>query len=277
MATSSLFGDADPRRAKTGSDEGDRSLLTAERRMRIAELVLRQGVVYIEELARLFRVSHVTIRNDLDLLAREGVLVRDRGGAVANTRATLTTAFNQRAELNLDPKRRIGYAAAQLVSRGDTIILDAGTTTMEMAKCLVNESPLTVVTTALNVAMQVGCLPDVHVLLIGGSLSRTTISTIGPHATQHLNDLLVQKAFIGTHALDEGGLIDLSIEVAQVKRAMIQAAREVILLADSSKWGRAGFAKVLTLSSIHTIITDDNLPPEARTAIARQGIRLIVA
>jgi DeoR family transcriptional regulator of aga operon len=234
-------------------------------------------VVRTEELARLFSVSPVTIRSDLDLLAKEGVLVRDRGGAVVNTNTVLTIAFNQRAELNLDEKRRIGQAAARLVVPGDTIIMDAGTTTMEMSKVLTDINPLTVVTNALNVAMQMGSVREVNVILIGGSLNRDTISIIGPTAAAHLHDLVVQKAFIGVHAFDEDGLTDLSIEVSQVKRAMIQAARQVILLADSSKWRKVGFAKVARLASLSTIVTDTGLPDDARAAIQRMGIELILA
>jgi DeoR/GlpR family transcriptional regulator of sugar metabolism len=257
--------------------EDGHSLLAAERRARIGALAARQGVVRTEELSRLFGVSPVTIRSDLDMLAKEGVLVRDRGGAVVNTNTALTTAFNQRAEENLGEKHRIGQVAARLVSPGDTVILDAGTTVMEMAKLLTDVTPLTAVTNALNVAMQMGSVRDVNVILIGGSLNRDTISIIGPTAAQHLHDLIVQKAFIGIHAFDEDGLLDLSIEVAQVKRAMIHAARQVVLLADSSKWRKVGFAKVGLLSAVRTIVSDTKLPEDARAAIQRMGIELILA
>jgi DeoR family transcriptional regulator of aga operon len=257
--------------------EESHSLLAAERRARIGALATRQGVVRTEELARIFSVSPVTIRSDLDMLAKEGLLVRDRGGAVVNTNTALTTAFNQRAELNLEEKQRIGQAAARLVVPGDTVIMDAGTTTMEMAKALTDVTPLTVVTNALNVAMQMGSVRDVNVILIGGSLNRDTISIIGPTATQHLLDLVVQKAFIGIHAFDEDGLTDPSIEVSQVKRAMIQAARQVILLVDSSKWHKVGFAKVARLAAVSTIVSDIGLPEDARAAIQRAGVELILA
>jgi DeoR/GlpR family transcriptional regulator of sugar metabolism len=164
-----------------------------------------------------------------------------------------------------------------LVVPGDTVILDAGTTTMEMSKALTDVTPLTVVTNALNVAMQMGSVRDVNVILIGGSLNRDTISIIGPTASQHLHDLIVQKAFVGIHAFDEDGLTDPSVEVSQVKRAMIEAARQVILLADSSKWRKVGFAKVARLASINTIVSDTGLPEEARAAIQRMGIELILA
>ena len=248
-----------------------------ERRARIAELVAQQRSVRVSELSNLFQVSEVTIRNDLDLLAKQGLLVRDRGGALANTQASLTIAFEQRAVLNQEEKRRIGDAAAQFVTPGDTIIIDAGTTTLEMARHLSNLSPLTVVTNALNVAVQVGTLPDAHVILVGGSLNRDTISTIGPHAERDLNDLLVNKVFLGIHAADlEAGLTDTSIEIAQIKRAMIRAGRQVILLADSSKWGRVAFAKVAPLEAVHVIVTDSGLPDDTRAACERLGIRLVV-
>jgi DeoR/GlpR family transcriptional regulator of sugar metabolism len=258
------------------SAENTNHMLASERRARIGTLAARQGVVRTEELSSLFGVSHVTIRNDLDLLAKQGVLIRDRGGAVVNTNTALTTAFNQRAELNLDEKRRISQAAARMVNPGDTVILDAGTTLMELAKLVMDVSPLTVVTNALNIAMQLGSSRQAHIVLIGGSLNRDTLSIIGPMASEHLLNLRVQKAFIGTHGVDADGLTDSSIEVAQVKRAMIQAAREIILLADSSKWRQVGFAKVVQLSAVTTIISDDKLPEEARAVIQRLGIELIL-
>jgi DeoR/GlpR family transcriptional regulator of sugar metabolism len=242
------------------------------------DLVAQRGLVRVSELSDLFHVSEVTIRDDLDLLTRRGILVRERGGAIANTNTTLATAFEQRASLNIEEKRRIGRAAAQLVNPGETIIMDAGTTIMEMAKALTNVSPLTVVTNALNVAIQVGAFSDVHVILVGGVISRETISTVGHHAERDLSDLVAQKVFLGAHTVElEAGVTSPSIEVAQVKRAMIRAGRQVILLADSSKWGRVTFAKVAPLSAIHTIVTDTNLPSDMRTAIERLGIQLILA
>lgn len=255
-----------------------KTLLAAERREQIALLLARQGVVRVGELSTTLGVSEVTVRNDLDEMAREGLLLRERGGAVTVSRTSLTIAFEQRASLNLDEKRRIGRAAAQLVKPRDTIILDAGTTVMEMAKSLNSVSPLTVVTNALNVTTVLGALPDVDVIQVGGSLSRDTISTVGAHAERTLGELVVSKAFLGTHAMDlVAGVTDTSIEIAQVKQAMIRAARQVILLADSSKWGQIAFAKVAPLRAIHTMVTDSNLTQEARIAIERMGIELILA
>lgn len=253
-------------------------LLGAERRARIGEILMQQGTVRVTELSELFGVSEVTVRADLDQMAAEGRLLRDRGGAVLlSSYPRLLTAFEQRASICAEEKRRIGYAAARLVSPNDTIILDAGTTLMEMAKNL-KVAPLTVVTNALNVATQVGSVPDVNVIVVGGALNQETISTLGTQAERNLNDVIVQKAFLGTHALElEAGVTEISIDAAQLKQAMIRAARQVILLADSSKWGRVAFARVLPLSGVHTIVTDSNSPQETRAAIEELGVTLIVA
>jgi DeoR family transcriptional regulator, aga operon transcriptional repressor len=254
------------------------SLLAAERRNRIAEMVARQGVVRVGELSETFRVSEVTIRSDLDLLARQGLVVRDRGGAVANLRAGLAVAFEQRAALNQEEKRRIGRAAAQLVQPGDTIIMDAGSTMLEMARCLGNVAPLTVVTNALNVATELGSFPDVHVILVGGSLDRATISAVGPHAIRDFCEYVVPKVFLGVHALDPvAGLTDCSIEIAEMKRTLIGVARQVTLLADAGKWGRVGLVKVAPLSAVQTIVSDAGLPAEAQAAVRELGIGLLLA
>ncbi|MGH2550657.1 MAG: DeoR/GlpR family DNA-binding transcription regulator [Thermomicrobiales bacterium] len=255
-----------------------KGLLARDRRERIAQLLQRQRFVRVDELSQMFQVSEVTIRNDLDSMEKQRLLVRDHGGALANSELPLTVGFGERAVICAEEKRRIGEAAAKLVNPGDIIILDAGTTVMEMARSLAGISPLTVVTGAMNVATLMGSYPDVSVIVIGGSLERNTISTYGAMAERNMSDLVAQKVFLGIHAFElETGMTDTSIDIVQVKRAMVRAAREVIVLADSTKWARVAFVKVAPLAVASTIITDSNLPAEARSAIADQGINLIVA
>ncbi len=250
------------------------------RREQIAELVLRNGAVHISELTQLYGVSEVTIRHDLDLLASQGVVVRKRGGALANLNTSLASAFDQRSDVNLAAKQRIGECAARLVEPGDTIIMDAGSTVLEMAKSLREVTSLTVVTTALNVANRVGRIPGCHVILLGGSLSIETISTVGSLAERDLHDLVVSKLFLGAHTVDlDLGIVDSSIEVARVKRAMTEAAREVILLADSSKWEahrHEAFVRVVPLTAIHRIITDSALPNDMQNTLKRMRIDLSI-
>lgn len=251
------------------------SLLTAERRVRIGELLARNGSVRVNELSRLFRVTEVTVRSDLDAMARSGLLVRDRGGAIAHTSTSLSTAFEKRALEHAEQKRRIGRAAAALVEDGETVILDAGSTVMEMARNMPALKSLTVVTTGLNIAAQVGAVPGVHVLVAGGFLSPETVSTVGAIAERDLENLIVDKLFLSTQAFNaESGLTDVSLDVARVKAAMIRSARRTFLLADSSKWGLSMFAKVAPLTEIDVLITDNALPKAARKSIQNFAIEL---
>lgn len=252
--------------------------MTLQRRIRIVELLRERGVVRVGELAALFQTSEVTIRNDLTQLEREGQLIRDRGGAIASgskRQITSLLALEHRARLQTEEKQRIGRAAAQLVNPGDTIIMDAGTTVVEMARHLAGISSLTVVTNALNVAVEVAAATDARLILLGGTVNREASSTVGPIAEQTLSELTVQKVFLGTQAFDfDHGLTDTTIEIAQVKRAMIRSARQTILLSDSSKWGKTGFIKVVPITAIHTILTDAGLSDEPCKAIERAGIHL---
>ena len=255
--------------------------MTQHRRRQILDLVRSDGSVHVNALAHTFGVSTVTIRNDLAQLEASGELQRDRGGAI-NTAASRHVkhllGLPERATLNLAAKQRIGKIAAGLVQAGDTIIMDAGTTVVEMAPHLSAIQPLTVVTNALNVALSVGAGSAAQTILLGGTLSREASSTVGPLAEQTLADLSVGKVFLGTQALDlEDGLTDTTLEIAQIKRAMIKAAKQVILLADSAKWDHTGFIKVAPLAEIDVLITDDKFPEQARTAVEQLGIRVLLA
>jgi DeoR family transcriptional regulator of aga operon len=252
--------------------------LTGERRRRIGEILAQHGRVTVNELSKLFGVTSVTIRSDLDTMAAAGALIRDRGGAIAHTSTTLAVAFEKRAAQNREQKRHIGRLASKLVNERETIILDAGSTVMEMARSLPAERPCTVVTTALNVAARVGALQNVNVLIAGGSLSRETISTVGAIAERDLENLIVDKLFLSTMAFDEAhGLTDDLFDIARVKAAMIRSARRVILLADSSKWGKSAFAKIAPLGEIDILVTDSALSVEAQKIIQRFGVEIMLA
>lgn len=255
--------------------------MVLQRRTQIAELVRDAGSVRVDELSERFQVSEVTVRNDLVQLEKQGLVVRDRGGALAPSQTrelTSLLAVEKRAHLQTAEKQRIARAAAQLVSPGDTILMDAGTTVVEMAPHLAGISPLTVVTNALNVVLEVSAKTDAHIIFLGGNFSRESSSTLGSLAERTLDELRVQKAFLGTQAFDlEHGLTDTTHEIAQIKRAMIRAARRAILLTDSSKLGRSGFIKVAPLNAVQTLITDSGLPAEARAELERQGVKVVLA
>lgn len=263
----------------------EKDMPTRQRRQRIVELVQREGEQRVSDLAGRFGVSTVTIRTDLAVLEKEGRLVRAHGGASAPAEprgaGTLVTALlrvDERATLNLDQKRRIGRAAAARVAPGDTILLDAGTTAVEIARQIARLEPLTVVTNALNVALELGAAPSQRLILLGGAYHPQSSSTVGPLAVKSLSELAVGTLFLGTQAFDAAaGLTDSTMEIAEVKRAMIRAARRVVLVTDSSKWGRASLHRVADLEEIDTLVTDEGLPAEARELCARLGIELVIA
>ncbi|MGC3988166.1 MAG: DeoR/GlpR family DNA-binding transcription regulator [Chthoniobacteraceae bacterium] len=252
-----------------------------QRRSQIADWVRERGSARVGELSEFFKVSEVTIRNDLAQLEKENQLVRDRGGAIAssdNRELTSLLAVEQRAHLQTSEKQSIARLAAGMVKPGDTIIMDAGTTIVEMVPFLSKITPLRIVTNALNVALEAGAATDAEIILVGGSYNREASSTLGPWAERAIGDLIVDKLFLGAQALDaEHGLTDTTIEIAQVKQAMLRVARQKILLTDSSKWAQHGFIKVAPLTAVHTLISDRALPEAAQTAIQKLGIELRLA
>jgi DeoR family transcriptional regulator of aga operon len=252
--------------------------LSPERRQQMLELVHRAGHVQVNELSERFGVSKVTIRGDLDWLAEQNLVARARGGAVGVPGQALTAAFSERTALYKAEKQRIAKAAALLLEAGETILLDAGSTVYELSKLISAASGLTVVTPALNIATQLGGLPGVELIIVGGRLDPHTIATTGPTAEREIMEIRVHKLFLGAHGIDrEGDVVDVSLEVARLKRAMIAVARQVILLADSSKWGRTGQARVVDLASVNTVITDSGLSAGARRAIRDAGVQLMLA
>lgn len=255
--------------------------LTNQRRAAIAEKVLNQGMARVIDLAKHFSVSEVTIRNDLEILEQDGHLRRDHGGATAiqSTRVvkSLLRVYERARQWSAE-KQRIGRAAAELVEPGDTIIIDAGTTAVEMVPWLNQISQLTIVTNALNVALKVGTATNSQhqLIFLGGMFHHESSSNLGPLTLHNLSEISVQKLFLGTQAFDlHHGLTDSTMEIAQVKRAMIRAAEQVILLTDSSKWDHSGFSKVAPLEEIDTLITDTGFPASARPSVERLGVKLI--
>lgn len=259
----------------------DSAPMTQQRRSQIVDLAHQQGSVRVAEMAERFGVSEVTIRNDLDQLEREGRITRDRGGALPTgiTRSVHSLPdLEHRSTLNPDAKRRIAAAAARRVQAGQSLILDAGTTTVEMIRHLASIPNLTIVTNALNIALSATVRTDARVLMLGGAVGRDSGSTLGGAAIDMLSTLVVDHLFLGAQAVDlEHGLTDTNIEIAQVKRCMIQRARRITLLMDSSKWQTSGFIKVAPLTAVHTLITDSDLSQEALQALQNLNIEVEMA
>jgi DeoR family transcriptional regulator of aga operon len=255
--------------------------MSNERRQRIADWVRQSGSVRVAELAAHFDVSEVTIRADLARLEKDQLLVRDHGGATAvesHREVTSLLAIEARYSLQRAEKQRIAEAAARLVQPGDTIYLDAGTTVVEMIPFLAAVTPLTIVTNAVPIAVNAAATTSAEVILLGGTFNRVSASNLGAMTERSLGEFLVDRLFLGTQAADvTHGLTDTTIEIANLKRAMIRSAREVVLLADATKWGASGFIKVAPLSAIHAVISDAGLPADVQARLKKLGLRLTLA
>ncbi|HEX4213146.1 MAG TPA: DeoR/GlpR family DNA-binding transcription regulator [Candidatus Dormibacteraeota bacterium] len=246
-----------------------------ERRQRIASIVEQAGRAAVSDLAGRFRVSEVTIRKDLAWLEAEQQLVRTHGGAIKMTRHRSELAFEVRERLQRAEKVAIGAAAAALVNDGDSIALDASTTALEVARHLQGRMELTVITNGMHIARELAGQPGITVLMPGGRLRWEAMSLVGGWGEHLLRRVNIQKAFLGGVGLTlEEGLTDVTEDEAEIKRAMGQAAHEVIAIVDHSKWGRAAFATFLQASEVDLVITDVGAPQDQIERMERLGARV---
>jgi DeoR/GlpR family transcriptional regulator of sugar metabolism len=253
-------------------------MLVEERRRRILEIVNQKdsGVVSVEELAALLAVSAMTVRRDLDWLEALSLVRRVRGGAVAFRTLADEKAFHDRGGVFSHEKQAIGRVAAQMVRDGERIILDAGTTTLEVARNLGHLENVAALTNALPVAEALCQHPRISTILLGGMLKRRELCAVGPMVTEQLAHLSVDKVFLSAAGFNiPRGITDHDMLETEVKRAMIRAAREVILVADSSKWGAVCLVQIAALRAVHALVTDNGLPPEAVEAIEAEGVRVL--
>lgn len=259
-------------------ERSENGLLVAERRSRIISLLAQQGKVKVNELSSEFGVSEVTIRRDLASLEKDGLIERTHGGAVFSTKSRFELSFDQKASKNMEEKIRISKEALALIEDGDTIMLDSGTTTFQLAKRLKTKKNLTVVTNAINMAPELSAVPDLTLVILGGFFKPSTGATIGPMTIRNLQDMHVDKFFIGCNAITiKGGLMTADMNDAETRRAMINSAAQVIMLADSSKFGKLSFCSIAPADAIDVIITDSNLDSHTIDAFQKKGIKVILA
>ncbi len=251
-----------------------------ERQEQIARMVAGVGRVRVAELAGKFGVSPVTIRKDLLALEGEGRVVRTHGGAISPRSVSRPEpAFEVRERLRRDEKVRIGAAAAALVDDGDSIVFDASTTALYVARHLKERTTwhqLTIVTNSIRIALELAGHPGITVLMLGGRVRAEALSVVGPLGDAVFRRVNVQKAFVGAVGLTmESGLSDAMEEEAQIKRSMVAAARETYALVDSTKWGRVASASFCRTDRLTGIITDSDAPEEMVAALQELGVRVI--
>ncbi|WP_347304052.1 DeoR/GlpR family DNA-binding transcription regulator [Croceibacterium sp. TMG7-5b_MA50] len=253
-------------------------LLGEARRMKILEWLQEEGTARVRDLADAFSVSEVTVRQDLEKLEADGHIVREHGGAFLKSVTQQVQALALHHMVNMDAKRRIGRAAAAMVANGETVILDSGSTTSEVAMQLTEHEGLTVITNALNIAVMLGGLPNFEIHMPGGHFKPPTLSLSGERSADYFRGLFAQKLFLATAAISvEAGLTFPSLSDIPVKRAMIDSASEVILVADSSKIGRRSFSSLGGVEQIHTLVTDDAIRDEDRAALEAAGVKVVIA
>ena len=253
-------------------------LLTEQRRRNVLDLVDQDGQVTVADLVKRFAISAVTVRSDLDTLASVGAVVRSHGGAVRRLEATQDYPLRMKETLHRDEKVRIGRAAAELVKPGETIILDSGTTTAEIARHLkrVKIQSLTVITNALNIAVELADLPGVSLIMIGGLLRPVSCSFVGPQAEAMMNEFHADRLFLAVDGFDlENGPSTPDVLEAQLNNVMIRSAREVNVVTDFSKLGRRSVSRIGPFDRIRRLITDTRAPQEFTEGLRNKSIEVI--
>lgn len=254
------------------------NLSNIERQEQIVQLIARQKRVTVNDLCDIFSISKATARRDLEILANQGRIQRVHGGAILVNKAPPEMPILERQNDQAAEKERIGAAAAALIKDHETVFLGSGTTVLEVARHLI-ERPLTVITNSLPVVnLFANPASPVQVIVIGGELRKSELSFIGHITEQSLREVYVDKVVIGVRAVNlEQGLTNDYFPETNTDRAIIKMGREVILVADHTKFGRVSTVLLAPLSSIHTVVSDQLLPEEMASELRSMGIRLILA
>jgi DeoR/GlpR family transcriptional regulator of sugar metabolism len=248
------------------------------RREYILKEIEQKGSVSIVNVAEVLKVSDMTIRRDLAELEKEGLLRRTYGGAVINTHRAYEPPLALRSTQASEAKQRIGKAAAELVSDGDAVALDVGSTALAVAKNLIGRQNLTIITPSLHIANLFINQPDVRLILPGGIVRPGEASLVGSLTIQAFEGIFFDRLFLGVGAIDaRAGLTEYNWEDAQIKQVMLKSAKEVVAVADSSKFGRVAFALICHFNAIQRLVTDQ-LPPEPLLKkLNEAGVKLVVA
>ncbi len=248
-----------------------------EERMRgIMKILEKENRVLITDLCNTFKTTAVTIRKDLDILESEGVLKRTHGGAILYKPLFHGLALNEKEKLNAGEKERIANEAVKLISEGDVIILDSGSTTTQLARKMKNIKGITVITNAVNIALELAN-SELEIILTGGALQKNSSTLVGPLAEDILKKISADKLFHGVDGVDyEIGLTTPDISEANTSRVMMQRAGENILLVDSSKFGRRSLGVICQIKEIDKIITTKKMDKLEIKKLNEIGVKVII-
>lgn len=251
-------------------------LTTIERRQKIVLMTEENGKVNVKDLAKTFDISEVSIRHDLNELGKRGLVVRSRGGAIACDKLAKELSVKDKHNENYAVKVLLAKAVANLVDDGDSLIIDSGTTTEEVAKALTNKQGLTVMTNGLNIAHVLADIDDANVFMLGGQLRKKSMSFYSNEVEQALSKYNFKKVILGVDGIDfEAGITTHYEPEAMLNRTMCNRADKVIAVTDSSKFGKRALYNVLPLKSIDVLVTDKNMPADFVESLTSLGIEVI--
>lgn len=253
---------------------------TVTRRAKILEELDLNGQVTVNDLSKKFSISEVTIRNDLTHLERQHMLIRARGGAIGikHFKMELDPPLSEKEKEFLNEKQKISKAALKFIDDGDTIILDSGTTTTEIARILHQFNNLTIITNALNIASILSEYPGFNIYMPGGILRKKALSLVGSLASENSRKFYCDKLFLGVDGFDtHQGLSTPNVEEAHLNSIMIEMAKKVIVVTDSRKFARRRFGFIAPTSAIHVVITDSGIRDEDKARLEQHGVEVIIA
>ena len=251
-------------------------VLVEERRTQLLEMVRQRGFASLPELAEQLHVSESTVRRDLDHLEEVGTAKRTHGGVFYTGPSPKLPHFDERQPAQWDKKQAIARRAVELIEDGDTLLLDGGSTTYEVARLLVGR-PLQIVTNSLPVANLFASNANHDLVIVGGYVYPRTGVSLGPYANEMLERINVRRTVLSVSGLTERGFFNNNLLLVEAERAMMQAADEVIVVADSSKFGRQSLVHLCALDKVDYLVVDDDLTHEWRAKVEAAGIKLLIA
>lgn len=247
------------------------------RRNFILRKLEKEDHVNVSELSSHFMVSEVTIRKDLKHLEKKNILIRSRGGAIKQSLINTDLSIYDRRKQNIKLKSAIGSAAAGLIRDGETVLLDTGTTIMELAKHLRKKIDITVITNSVDITFRLAEYPNIRVIMPGGILRRNSLALVGEQAAESLRNFYCDKYFLSADSIDvKRGLMTTNIEEASLAKLNIKNSKMVIALIDSSKFRDMGITTIAPLREINTLITDNGIPSDILEQIRGLGIDVLV-
>lgn len=252
-------------------------MLAIERRSEIMTLIQRDRSVRVNELADKFQVTEETIRRDLDKLEKEGKVKKTYGGAVVQDLVSEDASFLDRQQKNMTQKRRIAAYADDLIQEGETIFIDMSTTALEVIKQLSPLKHITVITNSLNAMVELSQRSNINLIALGGAFNEGALSMVGPMTTKSIDHYYADKTLFSVRGISlQKGIMDSKEELAEIKRHMIENAKEVILLADESKFNQAALVQVVPMTSIDRVVTEYELNQEWRAYFEEMGVEALV-